>query len=406
MLACMDYDYDAIVVGARCAGASTAMLLARAGHKVLLVDRATFPSEIARGHFVHRDGPARLHRWGLLDKIVASGCPATTSMISNFGDFNLLAEDLVENGVAWGYGPRRGALDKILVDAAVNAGAELHEEFSVEDLIVSDGTVTGIRGRAAHKQTTVEVRARLTIGADGLHSGVARVVRPTEYEAVPTLACWYFSYWRGVPDPNFEMHVLMQRRALFTHRTNDDLVAVFVGWPIADFRSVRSNVEAAFYDVLDQTDGFGERVRAGRRVERFYGTGDMPSFMRTPFGPGWALVGDAGCHMDPFLALGVSHALRDAELLANAAHRGLAGERPMHDALRDYEAQRNAAGIAEYRENVHAARFLPMPPEVLQLRRALRAQPQATTRWIKARYGMIPREAFSVDDVLAAAKAA
>ncbi len=402
----MDYDYDAIVVGARCAGASTAMLLAQAGHRVLLVDRAKFPSEIARGHFIHRDGPLRLRRWGLLDTIVASGCPPATTMSSNFGDFNLVAHDVAEDGVAWGYGPRRGVLDKILVDAAVKAGAELHEEFSVEDLIVVDGTVAGVRGCAAPKQTTVEVHARLTIGADGLRSRVARVVRPAEYEAVPTLACWYFSYWSGVPDAIFEMHVLPQRRAVFTHRTNDDLIAIFVGWPIAEFSSVRANVESEFHAVIDLTGGLGERVRSARRVERFYGTGDVPNFIRTPFGPGWALVGDAGFHQDPFAALGVAHALRDAELLANAAHRGFVNEAPMHAALRQYELQRNAAGLAEYRDNIQAARFLPVSPELLRLRRALRCQPEATTRWIKARYGMIPPEAFSVDDVMAAAPSA
>ena len=402
----MDYDYDAIIVGARCAGASTAMLLAQAGHRVLLVDRAKFPSEIARGHFIHRDGPPRLKRWGLLDKIVASGCPPVTRMSSNFGDFNLVADDVEEDGVAWGYGPRRGVLDKILVDAAVAAGAELQEEFSVEDLIVADGTVTGIRGRAARRQATVEVRARLTIGADGQHSRVAKVVRPAEYEAAPTLACWYFSYWSGVADPMFEMHVLEQRRAVFTHRTNDDLVAIFVGWPIDEFAAVRADVESAFLRVLDFAEGLGERVRGGRRVERFYGSGDLPNFMRTPFGPGWALVGDAGCHKDPFMALGVSHALRDAEFLADAAHLGLAGAVPMSAALREYELRRNAATLTEYRENVRAARFLPFPPEVLQLRRALRGQPAATTRWIKARYGMIPPEAFSVDEVMASARAA
>src|SRR5262245_31177553 len=114
--------YDAIVVGARCAGASTAMLLARRGHKVLLVDRATFPSEIPHGHFIHRHGPARLQRWGLLDRIVASGCPAVRTMTTDFGDFPLTGEDLEIDGVALGYGPRRVVLDQILVEAAVKAG--------------------------------------------------------------------------------------------------------------------------------------------------------------------------------------------------------------------------------------------------------------------------------------------
>ena len=397
----MDYEYEAIVVGARCAGASTAMLLARHGHRVLLVDRAHFPSEVPQGHFVHRSGPPRLASWGLLDQVVASGCPPVTTITSHFGDFPLVASNLQLDGVAWGYGPRRRVLDKILVDAACQAGAELEEGLAVDGLLTQDDRVTGIRTASGRRIT-----AQLTIGADGKHSRVAQEVHAAEYEAVPTLACWYFTYFRDVPEPGFEMHLMPRRRAIFAHPTNDQLMAVFVGWPIEEFACVRGDLEDSFMAALDLAPGLGERLRAGQRVERFFGTGDMPNFFRQAAGPGWALVGDAGCHKDPFLALGISDALRDAELLADAAHRGLANEAPMHDALRQYELQRNAAGLAEYRDNIQAARFLPVPPELLHLRRALRGRPEATTRWIKARYGMIPPEAFSADDVMAAAPAA
>src|SRR4029450_6107757 len=131
----MTFDYDAIVVGARCAGATTAMLLARRGQRVLMIDRARFPSDIPQGMFVHRHGPDRLARWGVLDKIVASGCPGVTSMTSYFGDFRLPARNLRVDGVAWGYGPRRAVLDQILVTAAVEAGAELREGLAVESLL-------------------------------------------------------------------------------------------------------------------------------------------------------------------------------------------------------------------------------------------------------------------------------
>jgi 2-polyprenyl-6-methoxyphenol hydroxylase-like FAD-dependent oxidoreductase len=106
--------YDAIVIGARCAGASTAMLLARGGHSVLLVDRARFPSEIPHGHFIHRHGPGRLGRWGLLDRVLATGCPAITSLLVDLGDFPLVGRELVLDGVPFGVGPRRGALDGVL----------------------------------------------------------------------------------------------------------------------------------------------------------------------------------------------------------------------------------------------------------------------------------------------------
>src|SRR5438477_564447 len=84
----------------------------------------------------------------------------------------------------------------------------------------------------------------------------------------------------------------------------------------------RTELEASFFAALSRVPSLSERVQAGRRDERIYGTGDMPNFLRKPFGPGWALVGDAGCHKDPFLTLGIADALRDAELLADAAHEG------------------------------------------------------------------------------------
>jgi flavin-dependent dehydrogenase len=385
----MRYDYDAIVVGARCAGATTAMLLARKGQRVLMVDRARFPSEIPQGHFIHRHGPVRLARWGVLDKIIASGCPPVTSMTSYFGDFRLPARDLEVDGVAWGYGPRRAVLDQILVDAAVEAGAVLREGLAVDDLLIDDGRVFGVRPVGS-----APITARLTIGADGRHSRVAQVVQAPAYETVPTLICWYFTYFRDVPEAGFEMHVLPRRRAIFTHPTNDGLMAAFVGWPIEEFASVRANLETSFMHELDMAPGLGERVRAGQRVERFYGSGDLPNFFRKPFGPGWALVGDAGCHKDPFQAHGVCDALRDAELLSEAAHAGLSGELDLQEALTGYQRRRDEEALPDYRENLHLAQLGPIPPDVLRLRQALRDRPEDVTHFMLARYGRIVRESF------------
>ena len=192
--------YDVIVVGARCAGAPAAMLLGRKGYKVLLVDRATFPSDIPHGHFIHRHGPRRLARWGLLDRIVSTGCPPATSNVIDLGDFPLAADRLTVDGVALGYGPRRSALDKVLVDAAVEAGVELRQGFSVDDIVSEGDRVTGIRGRARAGGAPITEYARVTVGADGRHSGVAAAVRAPVYDAVPAVACWYFSYWSGVAD--------------------------------------------------------------------------------------------------------------------------------------------------------------------------------------------------------------
>ena len=385
----MHFDYDAVIVGARCAGASTALLLARHGHRVLMVDRARFPSDIPHGHFIHHHGPPRLARWGLLDRVVASGCPPVNSVTSSFGDFRLVADELEVDGVAWGYGPRRAVLDKLLVDSAVEAGAELLDGMAVDSLLTDDGRVVGIRGANG-----TAITSRLTVGADGRHSRVAHLVGAPAYETVPTLMCWYFTYFRDVPDAGFEMHVLPSRRVIFAHPTNDNLLAIFIGWPIHEFKAVRTDIERSFLDALDLTLGLGERVRAGRRVERFSGTADLPNFLRKPCGPGWALVGDAGCHKDPMQARGVCDALRDAELLADAAHIGLSGGKPLDAALAEYHRRRDEATLPGYHENLQAAQLLPVPADSLRLREALRDMPADATRYFLAIYGRIPRDDF------------
>ena len=385
--------YDAIVIGARCAGAATAMLLARRGYRVLLVDRGPIPGNVHQGHFIHKHGPKRLNDWGLLERIVATNCPPIDTHLSDFGDFPLIGRDLWAGTVAWGYGPRCRQLDKVLIEAAVEAGAEFRPNFLVENVVWAGTQVVGIRGRERRQGGSSTERARITIGADGKNSGFARAVGAPSYEESPALTCWYFSYWSGVPTEGFELY-LRGNRAIFSFSTNDNLFAIFIAWPIDEFASVKADVEGQFMRVVDLVPEFAERVRCGRREERFYGTADLPNFMRRPFGPGWALVGDAGCHKDPFGALGVCDAFRDAELLTAAIHEGLAGYRLLQDALLAYEHRRNQATLAEYRENIARARFCPMSAEVLQLRRALRGNQEDTNRFIMAREGMLPGEDF------------
>src|SRR5436305_2441293 len=145
----MNTMYDAIVIGARCAGSPTAMLLARKGYRVLLLDRAGFPSDTLSTHYIHQPGVARLARWGLLEQVVASNCPPVRTQLLDLGPFALEGSPPPIDGSADGYAPRRTILDQILVEAAVAAGAELREHFSVADILTDGERVTGIRGHAA-----------------------------------------------------------------------------------------------------------------------------------------------------------------------------------------------------------------------------------------------------------------
>jgi flavin-dependent dehydrogenase len=342
---------------------------------------------------IHRHGPRRLKRWGLLDRVVASGCPPVTSMTIDFGDFPLTGKDLVQDGVALGYAPRRWALDKVLIEAAAEAGAEVREEFPVESFISENGRICGIRGRRKTDKTPVHERATVTVGADGRNSRLAKAVNAPAYEEVPPLTCWYFSYWSGVAANGLEIFD-RNHRVVFAFPTNGGLFGVFVAWPASKLAAVRRDIEGEFMTALDGVPDLAERVRSGRREERFFGATDLPNFLRRPFGPGWALAGDAGCHKDPLLALGICDAFRDAELLANALDDGLSGRRDLEQALAEYERLRNEATMPEYRENLHMAQFKPLPEEASRLRTALRGNQDATNRFYLAREGMIPPETF------------
>jgi flavin-dependent dehydrogenase len=356
--------YDVIVVGARAAGASTAMLLARAGLDVLLVDRATFPSEIPHGHFIHRSGPARLASWGLLEPVLATGCPAVTTMESDFGDGPLVGTELALDGVPLGLGPRRSRLDDVLVRAAVDAGAELRDAFPVQGYVFENDRVVGIRGAGG-----VFERGRIIIGADGRGSSLAKAVDAPVTQSAPTATCWYFSYWGGVVDDALRVN-LRGDRMVFTFPTNDDLFGVFVAAPIRQLEDARDDIGAHVMEAVDRVPNVSEMVRGGERAERWYGATSLPNFLRRPWGDGWALVGDAGCHKDPWMALGVCDALRDASLLADA----IVGERP----LAQDERARDEATLPEYHMNLAQALFYPLPGEVIAARAAVRGDAEAT----------------------------
>ncbi|HEY9504563.1 MAG TPA: NAD(P)/FAD-dependent oxidoreductase [Gemmatimonadales bacterium] len=371
--------YDAIIVGARCAGAATAMLLARRGHKVLLVDRATFPSDLPHGHFIHRRGPARLKRWGLLGRVAATGAPPITSVTTDYGDFALSDWDVMVDGAPLGYGPRRRALDRILLDAAVESGADLRTGFAVQDYIGDGERIIGIRGREAAGRALVTEHATVTIGADGRNSRLARTVGAPVYEELPPLTCWYFSYWSGIPDPGLQLH-LRERRLVLAFPADAGLVAIFAAWPASMLPQVRADIPRHFMGAVDAVPGLGEQVRAGRQEDRYYGASDLANFLRRPYGPGWALVGDAGCHKDPFLALGMCDAFRDAELLTNALDEAFTGLTPLETALAGYHRKRDRATVPDYQLNALLARTMAAPEPLLRVRAEVREDPRAIRR--------------------------
>jgi len=390
--------YDVIVSGARCAGSPTAMLLARQGHRVLLVDRAKFRSDTMSTHFIHQPGVLRLQRWGLLDRVVESGCPPVPRLSLDFGPFTLSGPPPAVDGVTQAYAPRRSVLDPILVDAAVEAGVEFRDRFTVEELLRDGDRVIGVRGHGPDG-VCVSEQAQLVVGADGRHSMVARSVQARVYNDKPPNNCAYYSYWSGVPVSDFEIYA-RERRAFGGFPTNDGLTLILAACPNEEFAAYRSDVEGHFFRTLDLAPAFAGRVRGGRREERWIGTADLPYFFRRPYGPGWALVGDAGYHKDPSTAQGISDAFRDAELAADAIDAGLAGSQPMETALAAYESRRNDAAMPMYEFTHHLASYEPPPPEMQQLFHALVGNQEQTNRFLGLIAGTTPfAEFFAPENV-------
>jgi 2-polyprenyl-6-methoxyphenol hydroxylase-like FAD-dependent oxidoreductase len=385
--------YDAIVVGARCAGSPTAMLLARQGYRVLLLDRATFPSDTISTHIVWPHGAEILDRWGLLDRLAATGCPPIAlNMIFDVGPFALKGGVTDTNRGRGGFCPRRTVLDRLLVDAALESGVELREAFSVEALTVADGRVTGITGRS-RGGARVEERARVVIGADGVHSLVAQAVGAAEYDAVPPLTTFYYTYFSGFEAEDIEQYVRPHQGAA-CFPTHDGLTLIAVVWPSRRFPEIRSDIEGHVRQAHALTPTVADRLTRAKREEAWYGTAGVPNYFRKPYGPGWVLVGDAGYDKDPLTAQGISDAFIDAGHVAEALDAGLSGRRPIDEALADYHARRDRRARPMYAFTCDLAKLEPPPPPMQALFAAMHGDRELTGQFYAALTGSRPLQAF------------
>jgi 2-polyprenyl-6-methoxyphenol hydroxylase-like FAD-dependent oxidoreductase len=358
--------------------------------------RSTFPSDTVSTHVIHPPGVAALARWGVLDAVVATACPPVATYSFDFGPVTVTGSPATD-GSPVTYCPRRTRLDKILVDAAAGAGVEMREGFTVEDIVVEDGRVTGIRGHGKDG-TTVTERAAVVIGADGRHSLVAKTVRPEQYNEKPALQGSYYTYWSGLPVDGFEIYI-RPNRGFAAIETNDGLTMLVVGWPHAEFDANRRDVEGNYLKTLDLVPEFAERVRGARREEKFVGAA-VENFFRKPYGPGWVLVGDAGYNKDPITAQGINDAFRDAETVADALDAVWSGTASFDEALSAYQAARDRHVAPMYEFTCQLATLEPPPPEMQQLLGAVVQSRESMDGFVRMTAGVTsPAEFFSEESI-------
>jgi 2-polyprenyl-6-methoxyphenol hydroxylase-like FAD-dependent oxidoreductase len=401
--------YDAIIVGARSAGAGLGLLLARMGHKVLIVERTTFPSDTMSGHYIHPAGISCLRRWGVFDRLAATDTPPQHLMTFDSGTIALTGRAApAADGTSAGYGPRRRIFDPLLASAAVEAGVEFQEGVLVKGPIVEDGRVIGIEG-CTQKGKSVTARASIVVGADGKRSTLAAAMGARKYHHQPSATCTFYSYWSGFDAPHTHLFA-RAGRFYVVMPTNEGLTFLGVFWPIAEFARVRSNVERAFGDAVSQIPWIADRFQAARRSQNFIGTNDLEGFFRQAHGPGWALLGDAGYHRDPITAQGMTNAFQHAELLARAISRGFSEPQRMEAELAEYQSERDRSTLPMYHLTNDMARLAPPGREMTDLFEALQYNTAAREQFFGVMAGTTPVDVFfsasNIERIIGSSRAA
>lgn len=310
--------YDVVVAGARCAGAATAMLLARQGRSVLVVDPTRRGRDTLSTHALMRGAVLQLHRWGLLDAVRAAGTPAIRTTTFHYAGEAVAIPIQPEGGVDGLYAPRRTVLDPILSDAAVEAGAEVAWGGAVVDVLRDgSGRVRGVRVADAARRT-LDVSADLVVGADGVRSRVARLVDARVERVAPHAAASVYGYWEGLELDGFHWHYDVGA-SVGAIPTNHGETCVFASLPPEALAVGGEGLQELFFSLVRTlAPRLAASMDGGRPSSRLRGFAGIPGFLRRSTGPGWALVGDAGYFRDPITAHGITDALRDAGILARA----------------------------------------------------------------------------------------
>ncbi|WP_278262403.1 NAD(P)/FAD-dependent oxidoreductase [Nocardia sp. AG03] len=369
---------EVVVVGARCAGSATALTLARAGRRVIVLEAAALPSETLSTHLLWPAGVAELQRLGVLAEVSALGAPPLTRAYAEGAGFGIGTPFPAVDGIDYALCVRRTGLDDVLVRAAVAAGAEVRTRCRVESVIFDGTRCAGVR-YTDRDGTVTELRAALVVGADGRRSTVARAVGAEEpFLTVPSGRDCYFAYWRDAPDA--ARHIAAQWRVGADLGTafpcDDGLVLSLVQPPRGEGRLGPGEAERRYTEAVARIPALTERLHGCERVGRVRAATGIASYFRPSSGPGWALPGDAGHFKDPVTAQGIRDALHYGRLLAESVAGVLDDPAALDAALRAWDRRR----VRECREIFHwtnrLARGEAMRPLEIELYRRAAVDPE------------------------------
>lgn len=378
-------SYDAIIVGARPAGAVTAALMAQAGFHVLLLDRVTFPKPTLSCPITFGNTFAILAKIGALGKIEALGAPKLRLYQTQIRDVHLRGRMLPYAGYDYAYQIRRELFDQALFEHVAGLpNIETRLGLSVTDVIWEKDRVVGVRAREGGGDE-MEIRAGAVIGADGAFSTIAEKVQAKKYKVIPGHTCIYYAYYENVkpaadeptatiyydPDDHF---------AFITANSDSSLTVISISLPASQFERARQDHENIHFEYAEKIPAMAERMQNAQRVTPIYGVNPRESFYREPFGNGWALVGDAAYYKDPLPGQGIRDALRAAELVTQAfIEYRAAGKtaRAWQDAFRAYHRTRDRETQAMYELTDYYAQIeRDRPPPEMDVFRAIAAQPK------------------------------
>lgn len=395
--------YDVIIVGARIAGAATALLLAQQGARVLLLDRATFPAPTVSCPVFFGNSLAMLERIGVLDVVEAIDAPKITLYGLRTPEFDMVTHLPKSGGHDYAYSIRREVLDTAILERVrTHSNITFREGFTVNDVIWSMGQVVGVRGRQ-NGGAEQSLYARIVVGADGKRSKIARMVNAKIYDSQKSETAIFYAYYRHfaqLHEPSAVTYGNQQRRhGVLVFDADDGLTVVSVGVPATEFDEARKDPEATLEQIWRAVPELAERGHHAVRETKVMGQAPFDSFYRQPYGPGWALVGDAGHYVDPITGQGINNALRSAELFAEAWSR-MQRHSTWQRTMTIYQRKRDTETRPMYNFISIGERLQQIPPELgmfigTLVFRAIARQPDVAKRFVGMFNGATSIELFT-----------